>query len=84
MTHHPEILGIYDFDNDGSLEIFIRWYVSETHRTHMQVYKTDSNQTARLAFDSKLDHQLILLDFPARSKGVTTNAAIVSGQQSLA
>lgn len=81
MKHHPEILAVYDFDNDGRLEVFIAWYLRDTYQTHMQVYKIDSNQTARLAFDSELNHSSIMIDFPNRSTNVITNAAIVLGQQ---
>lgn len=81
MKHHPEISAVFDFDNDGRLEVFIHWHLAETDQTHMQVYKIDSDQITRLAFDSELDHPYVVIDFPPRSERLTTNAAIVFCQQ---
>jgi hypothetical protein len=28
MIHNPKILAVYDFDNDGCLEVFIAWFLT--------------------------------------------------------
>jgi hypothetical protein len=80
MQHHPQLLGISDFDGDGRTEVFIVWYVEPSSAkpvSHLQVYRIISRQAAVLVREFQIESVTpVWIDFPVMPEGRKINAAI--------
>jgi hypothetical protein len=78
MKHHPMLRGISDFDSDGMLEIFISWLINPD-LSHIQVYRVNSSQAAKLMLESQIHYTPVTVLFPVLPQRRKINAAIIAG-----
>ena len=77
MKHHPELLGIHDFDGDGREELFIGWDPpTRGGSTHIQIYRINSGQNATFLNELQLEDAPAWIMFPRVPNGKRINAAI--------
>lgn len=80
MKHHPQLLGIFDFDGDAREEIFIGWMDppgTNAWLHHFQIYRAGIQQIAIFIREFQIEGGPISsIIFPIAPKGRNINAAI--------
>lgn len=77
MEHHPQLLGIHDFDGDGREELFIGWAPpTREGSTHIQIYRINSAKDATFLNELQLEGAPAWIMFPRVPNGKKINAAI--------